>query len=267
MDMTSALILGLIQGLFEWLPVSSEGMTSLYLTTKGYTLKESIPMSIWLHTGTLLAAAIYFRTDLKAIIKNTPDYLKRNKKNKYIDTITTFLIISTASTGLIGLPILIYSLDRLNFSGTTATAFIGLLLIITGLLEKKTSKKEYSKKTTTIKDSIIIGMLQGLSAMPGLSRSGLTTSGLLLRKYDAKRALKLSFLMSIPAVFAAEIGLSLMDMITIDTNTLTAAATSFAVGYMTIGALIKVAQKIRFYIFCILLGTLSLIPFLLSITP
>lgn len=261
MDITDTVILGLIQGLFEWLPVSSEGITSLYMVSKGYTLTEAIPISIWLHTGTLLAATLYFRNDLKTIIKNIPDYLKKNKKNKDTNSITTFLILSTITTGIIGLPILLYSLDKLNFSGTTATAFIGILLIITGLLQK-TQQKELTGKKITKLDSIIIGTLQGFSAMPGLSRSGLTTSGLLIRKYDAKRSLKLSFLMSIPAVLAAEIGLSLMGKIILDTNSIIAVAASFTVGYMTIASLIKVAEKIRFYKFCIILGIISLIPLL-----
>ncbi|MFH1432138.1 MAG: undecaprenyl-diphosphate phosphatase [archaeon] len=265
MDLIDALILGLIQGLFEWLPVSSEGMTSLYMVAKGQTLTEAIPISIWLHTGTLLAAILYFRSDLKAIIKNIPDYLKRNKKNIDLNATTTFLIISTAATGIIGLPIMLYSLDNLSFSGTTATAFIGLLLIITGLLQKKAEQKKHTKKTATTIDSMIIGILQGFSAMPGLSRSGLTTSGLLLRKYDAKTALKLSFLMSIPAVLAAEIGLNLMEKITLDTNAMIAVAASFIVGYLSISSFINLAEKIRFYKFCIILGMISLIPLLLTL--
>ena len=262
MNITDAIILGIIQGIFEWLPVSSEGITSLYLIARDYTLQEAIPISIWLHTGTLLAATIYFRKDLKAILKNIPDYLK--KRPTPTTRITTFLIISTACTGIIGLPILLYSLDKLNFSGAHATAFIGILLIATGILQKNIPKNQKERKITT-KDSIITGILQGFSAMPGLSRSGLTTAGLMLRKHSAKESLKLSFLMSIPAVLAAEIGLGLMNKITIDTNSLIAIAFSFATGYLTIGALIKFAQMVRFWKFCIFLGILSIIPYILTL--
>lgn len=265
MDLTDAIILGIIQGFFEWLPVSSEGMTSLYLTMNNHSLKEAIPISIWLHTGTLLAATLYFRKDLKAILKNIPTYLKKSSKKTETDATTTFLIISTITTGIIGFPILLYSLDKLDFKGTEATAFIGILLILTGLLQRKTEKKEKKEKNITIKDSILIGILQGFSAMPGLSRSGLTTSGLLLRKYDSKKALRLSFLMSIPTIFIAEIGLNLMEIITIDTNSIIAITISFITGYMTIGILINFAQKISFSRFCILLGILSLLPFILNI--
>jgi len=265
MNTTDAIILGIIQGIFEWLPVSSEGMTTLYLIAKNHTLEEAIPISIWLHTGTLLAAALYFRKDIISILKNMPAYLRRRTHNTDIGKTTTFLIISTAATAIVGFPILLYSLNKLNFSGTQATALIGILLILTGLLQKKSQKKDITEKKITIADSIIVGVLQGFSAMPGLSRSGLTTSGLLLRRYDAKKALKLSFLMSIPAVFAAEIGLGLMGRINIDTNSLIAITTSFAVGYLTIGALIRFAQKIRFWKFCILLGILSLVPYILTL--
>ncbi len=144
MNITDAIILGIIQGIFEWLPVSSEGMTTLYLIARNYTLQEAIPISIWLHTGTLLAAAIYFRKDLKTILKNIPDYLK--KKPTQTTRITTFLIISTACTGIVGLPILLYSLDKLNFSGAHATAFIGILLIFTGIIQKNTKNNPKEKK-------------------------------------------------------------------------------------------------------------------------
>ena len=262
MNITDAIILGIIQGIFEWLPVSSEGMTTLYLIARNYTLQEAIPISIWLHTGTLLAAAIYFRKDLKTILKNIPDYLK--KKPTQTTRITTFLIISTACTGIVGLPILLYSLDKLNFSGAHATAFIGILLIFTGIIQKNTKNNPKEKKIT-ITDSIITGILQGFSAMPGISRSGITTAGLMLRKHSAKESLKLSFLMSIPAVFAAEIGLSLMNKITIDINSLIAITISFITGYATIGALIQFAQKVRFWKFCIFLGILNIIPYLLTL--
>ncbi|RLG15874.1 MAG: UDP-diphosphatase [Candidatus Nanohalarchaeota archaeon] len=262
MNITDAMILGIIQGVFEWLPVSSEGMTSIYLLARDYTLQEAISISIWLHTGTLLVAAIYFRKDLKAILKSLPSYLK--KRPTPATSIITFLIISTACTGIVGLLILIYSLDKLNFSGAHATAFIGILLVITGILQKNMRNNQKEKKLT-VADGIIVGIMQGFSAMPGLSRSGLTTAGLIFRKHNAEESLRLSFLMSIPAVFAAEAGLGLMDKIVVDANSLVAIAISFVTGYVTIGALIKFAQKVRFWKFCVLLGILSIVPYILTL--
>jgi undecaprenyl-diphosphatase len=262
MDTTTAIILGAIQGLAEWLPISSEGMTSLYLTSKGMTLAEAIPLSIWLHTGTLIAATIYFRKDLKNIISDLPKYLKKEKTET--KDITTFLILATLMTGIIGLPIIVLALDELNFAGSEATALIGILLIVTGLIQKKAEKKSKNEKPITKKDGMIVGTLQAFSALPGLSRSGLTTSGLLLGKYEANQALRLSFLMSVPAVLAAEIGLNLLDPITIDRYSIIMSATSFIIGYATISLMIKVAKKVRFSIFCILLGLFSIIPYLLG---
>jgi undecaprenyl-diphosphatase len=263
MNIIDALILGIIQGITEWLPISSEGMVSLFLTSRGMPLNAAIPLAIFLHTGTLLAAAIYFRSEIRDILSDLPDHFKRQDTGS--KSVINFLIISTFFTGVVGLPVLLFSLNELDFNGKEAMAFIGVLLIVTGLLQKKGELTEIREKEITTNDSIIVGILQGFAAMPGLSRSGLTTSGLLLRKYDAGKSLRLSFLMSIPAVFVAEIGLGIMEQITFDGNSIIMVATSFIVGYLTIGALINITKRVRFSKFCILLGVLSILPLFFSV--
>jgi undecaprenyl-diphosphatase len=98
---------------------------------------------------------------------------------------------------------------------------------------------------------------------PGISRSGITVSVLLLRNYDARSALKLSFLMSIPAVLAAEVGLALLDRITLDAYSLISVVISFVFGMLTIDALLKIGRRINFGNFCIFLGVLSITAVLL----
>jgi len=247
----------MVQGVSEWLPISSEGINSLIMVNFfGKTLAEAVVYSIWLHTGTILAATVYFRAEVLKLLENFPLYVKNPKKDTDENRLTTFLIASTALTGIIGLPILLFGVDRANFSGEAATAFIGLLLIFTGLLQKY-SMRPSGKRGITLKDSALVGGLQAFSVLPGISRSGITTSALLLRKYEARSALKLSFLMSIPAVFAAEVGLVLLGRITIDACSLLAVAISFVFGLLTISILMEIAGRVNFGNFCIFLGLLS----------
>ncbi|MCK4927234.1 MAG: undecaprenyl-diphosphate phosphatase, partial [Candidatus Aenigmarchaeota archaeon] len=178
-----------------------------------------------------------------------------------VNATMTFLIISTVVTGIIGLPLILFAVGFTDFSGKAATAVIGVFLIITGILQRKAAGREELLKRIGNTDSFITGIAQGFSALPGISRSGITVSALLLRKFDAERALRLSFLMSIPAVLAAEVGLLLMDMIVFDINSLAAIVSSFVFGLLTISALFRVAKKIDFSWFCIVLGILSITVF------
>ncbi len=248
----------MVQGVSEWLPISSEGINSLIMVNFfGKTLADAVVYSIWLHTGTVLAAVVYFRDEILKLLENFPLYVKNPKKDTDENHLTTFLIASTALTGIIGLPLLLLGIGRANFSGEMATAFIGLLLIFTGLLQKY-SRRPSGEGDITLKDSALVGSLQAFSVLPGISRSGITTSVLLLRKHEARSALKLSFLMSIPAVFAAEVGLALLGKLTIDAYSLLAVAISFVFGLLTIGILMEIADRVNFGNFCILLGLLSL---------
>ncbi len=254
-------VLGIVQGILEWLPVSSEGVNSLILVNFfGSTLAEAIKLSVFLHIGTLLAAVFYFRKELVLILKNLPGYFLKPKE--FLETeenrLITFLIAATFFTGIVGFPLMVFSLDQFEFSGKTATAVIGVLLIVTGILQKKAEGKETGGNVVGLKDSIIVGSAQGFSALPGLSRSGITTSVLLFRKYNAKDALRLSFLMSIPAVLAAELGLGLMSGVSFTAEVLVSIFFAFVFGVATIDALMKLAEKIKFSKFCIVLGALSL---------
>jgi undecaprenyl-diphosphatase len=252
-----------VQGVFEWLPVSSEGINSLIMVNFfGRALEEAVVYSIWLHAGTLFAAVVYFKDDVLKLARNFPTYVKNPKKSTKENRLTTFLIISTTLTGIIGLPLLLFGIEKANISGASATAFIGILLIFTGLLQKY-SKKSFEKKDTTTGDSALVGGLQAFSVLPGISRSGITVSVLLLRNYDARSALKLSFLMSIPAVLVAEVGLAVLGRITLDLYSLVSVASSFVFGLLTIDVLLKIGGKINFGNFCIFLGVLSITAVLL----
>lgn len=257
-----AIILGIVQGVAEWLPISSEGMTTLVMINVfDRTLADALPIAIWLHTGTLLSAAVYFRTDIKEIMNEIPHYLKNRDIQEKKNSIITFLLIATAITGIIGLPLILFATGMEEFSGKLATAFIGGLLIITGLLQISASKRTEKREQPVIVDSIIAGIAQGFAALPGVSRSGITVSTLLLRDIEASQALRLSFLMSIPAVLAADVGIGAMGLLSFDLNSLLALFFAFLFGILTIDIFIKVAKKFDFSKFCIVLGILSILAY------
>ncbi len=252
--MIEYLILGLLQGVTEWLPVSSQGQTVLVSQLFGMPVARSLDLSIWLHTGTLLAATVYFRHDLMGL-------LKAERRN-----LLGFLIISTALTALVGGPLyLLFAGAFSDLAGEAVIAFVGLLLIVTGLVQRSAAPSTREGEGAGGRDAAVAGLLQGLSALPGISRSGITTSALLLRGFSANAALRLSFLMSIFAVSAAEIGLHIRGGFIVSGQAAIAMAGAFATGLLTIDVLLRVAHRIEFWKFLVLLGLLSMVPLALYV--
>jgi undecaprenyl-diphosphatase len=268
-----AVVLGSIQGIAEWLPISSKAMTSLIMIKFfGKTLSEALPLAIWMHIGTLLASVIYFRKEINELLKRLPAYFsetilrgrsgkKTNLKNEENDedSLISFLIIATFMTGIIGVPVMIYITKNTQISGEAATAAIGVFLIITGLLQRISANTKRMKKLPDKRDALIVGLAQGFAAIPGISRSGTTTGLFLLRKFDSEKALRYSFLMSIPAVLGAEVLLQLMDIIKVDFSSLLAVVFSFIFGLLSIDSFLKIARKVNFSNFCIVLGLLTIL--------
>jgi undecaprenyl-diphosphatase len=279
--MIEYIIIAILQGLFEWLPISSSGQVMIVsINFFGIPPEEAFSLSIWVHLGTTIAVLIKLRKDYIQIIKSViprkfevdgSDIKKRN-----------WLIFATIGTALTAIPLyLLFKfviIEGFNATqGDVLTLVISGLLIVTGVV-LLTYRKKFGKKTIytvsdreLIKDSSISGLIQGVAILPGISRSGLTVSTILFEKYDQDQSLKLSFLMSVPVVIAS-IG---MDSIfgegsvfgTIDIFTiLIITAVSFIVGYLSMELLLKIAQKINFSYFCILYGVISfviIIPFML----
>jgi undecaprenyl-diphosphatase len=260
-----AIIFGIMQGILEWLPISSQGNLVLLMAgIFGYASEFALKYSVFLHTGTLLAVLIYFRKDVVRILKSFRGYRADfSGKNRLL----TFLIITTILTGLIGYPIfklLIIS----NFAGEIFIAFVGVALIVTGLVQRFSRQGGLkTEKNLGLKDSVLLGIAQGVSAIPGISRSGITVSSFLLRGYSSEESLRLSFLMSIPAVLAAEIGLALIEGLPEIALTESALGiiSAFVIGLLSIHVLLKISERIKFWAFCIIIGIIALMPLLFYI--
>ena len=189
-----SVIFGILQGIFEWLPISSQGNIVLVMVgLMGMDPGNALNFAIFLHTGTLFSVIVYFRNDIINLLKSLRTY--RPGYSQENDRVITFLLVSTIITGTLGF-FLYKSIRMATFSGEVFLGLVGLALIITGILQKISEKGKVKFTKPNFKDSVLMGILQGLAIVPGISRSGITVSGLLLRKYDSKEALRLSFLMS-----------------------------------------------------------------------
>ncbi|RLI94377.1 MAG: hypothetical protein DRO90_02145 [Candidatus Altiarchaeales archaeon] len=252
-------LLGIIQGITEWLPISSSGQ-SMIVMLRFFNLKPEAALSIafLMHTGTLFAVILRFRKDIYNILK----FVIKFKE----DNLTLFLFVSTLSSGVVG--IFVYMLLRGVFLikyGDFITLLIGFCLLLTGIL-LYSSKTKFGKRgilDMKIYEMVIAGIAQGFSVLPGISRSGTTIATLLFIGMNQEDALRLSFLMSIPAV----IGVISVSLITENLSTLNfnpvflliGITAAFISGYITIDFLLRISKRIRFDIFCMIFGLLTIV--------
>lgn len=266
MDALSYILIGILQGILEWLPVSSKGIEALIMVKFfDKTLSEALVLALWLHIGTLLAALVYYRREILEILKNLKNYIKNPAQDTVANRLTSFMITTTLLTGFIGTPLLLFGLDKFNFAGNAAMLLIAFFLILTGIFQwTAKKKKKNTEKELMFKDSIFLGIAQGFTAIPGLSRSGTTVSTLLFRGYSSREALRISFLVSIPAVFGVEILLGLLKSSTFDVLIIPGIIASFIFGLLTINSLVKLAEKINFSYFCSGFGLIIIVYVLIS---
>jgi undecaprenyl-diphosphatase len=249
MDILQALVLGLVQALTEWLPLSSKTMDSLvYTAVFGGSSQNVVSVLLFLHLGTMLAAAIYFRKELFSLLRHflrAPGNIRWQSGSK-----VGFILTALFMTGVVGVPLLL--IEKFVLPTLEASALLILMgagLILTGFLLTSQHKHRWrTAEAANWKDGILTGALQGLAALPGVSRAGSSTTGLIWSGFDAEAAFHLSFLLSIPTVFltecvfwAAQGGISAIPF----ADGLMLVATSFAFGYLTIGVLLKLVHKLN----------------------
>jgi len=255
--MIEQIILGIAQGITEWLPVSSEGMIVLIQETffNKIGLETIIEQSLFLHLGTFLAALIYFRKEVFSLLRTFFHYKESDLETKKL---FNFLILVSLISGSFGFVLMKFFTGLVNqgsfFSPKIITLIVGVLLLITAGLQIKLKKAgEREKKDLNIKDGIILGIIQGFAVLPGLSRSGLTISTLLIKRFKNSEALVLSFLMSLPIVLGGNIILNL-DRFSFNFNNLIGLFLSFIFGLLTINLLLKIAKRINFGWFIFIFG-------------
>lgn len=259
MNILQAIILGLVQGVAEFLPISSSGHLKIAEHLLGVSNVEAnfLFFDVMLHFGTLIAVFLAYKQEISELlseglrmvhIKKSTDPRSRNVPARRM---IIFLIISLLPLFII-LPIK-GAIESLG-SGAHALVFVGVMLIVTGMLLYFTDRYSNGKKdekSMTIVDALIVGVAQLIAVVPGLSRSGTTIAAGTVRGFQRPFALKFSFLMSIPTVLAAV----LLEIIDVCKNglgdisfwiCLVGFVVSAVSGYFAITFLKKLAERGKF---------------------
>jgi len=261
MDIVTIIVLGLVQGITEWVPVSSKTQdTFVYLKLFHGDPAAVVPILLFLHIGTVLAAIIYFRkeiTEMASEFMKKPTDVQAHAQGKI-----GFLFTSLLFTGIVGVPLLL--VEKKFFPSLDAGLLfiiMGIGLALTGLMLAIRKVTNERKGDAGWKDGILTGLLQGLSVLPGISRSGTSTTGLIWRGFDSESSFHLSFLLSIPTVVIAElifyVNGSLASFPITDGFLL--ALCSFVFGYLTLGALLRIVRGVNLAYVALALGLLMAI--------
>lgn len=232
-------LLGALQGIFEWIPISSQGLITIF-SSFIVTDINSIDFSLFLHLGTMFAVLIFFRKDWINLI------LLRDK-----ELLRFFIIASVVS---LSLGFVVYKTIGDIAIGSGLLFLIGFGLLLTSWFQKKDIRLNMNKDF----NSVIVGLLQGISVIPGVSRSGSTIFGLSLKENDPSEILKKSYIISLPAVIVST-GYIFINSPSISSFPWIALLSSFVFGIISLKVLLDFSKKVNFSKITMTFGILCLI--------
>ncbi len=251
MSIIHSIILGIVQGLTEFLPVSSSGHLNVFPWLFGW---EQMPESfdVALHLGTLLAIAIFFFKDWISLLVG--GYKKLIKKEDSTEgRMFWYLVAATIPAGILSLVLDKISEMIVGDDLNVQMAVIALALIVMGIIlyiVDKKAKSEVKYQDITLKQSILVGISQAIAAaFPGVSRSGITMTVARMLKIDRESAAKFSFMLAAPITLAAVV-VGIADF-TFDLSFVLGVLSSFLVGLFVIKFLLEYLRKGSFKIFAI----------------
>jgi undecaprenyl-diphosphatase len=233
------ILLGFLQGVFEWIPVSSEGIVAIF---SQYLVKDfnSVDLALFLHLGTVLAVLVYFWKDwINLVMFKDKEFLR-------------FFVIVTFISGTLGF--FVYKMARDVSMGSGLLVLMGLGLLLTSWFQKNNIKLKVNKDIS----SIIVGLLQVLSAIPGVSRSGSTIFGLSLTENDPTEILKKSYIISVPVVIGSSLYLYIKNPVMASSSWI-AVVFSFIFGIISLKLLLDFSKKVNFSKFTLIFGILCLL--------
>ena len=259
MEILHAILLGIIQGLTEFLPVSSSGHLEIMKTILGnkQVASQSLLMTVVLHFATALSTIVIFRNEIIDIFKGV--LLKKNKEDFQF---SIKIILSMIPATIIGL---VFN-DEMESLFNNQISFVGIMLILTGAILFLADKAKTTNKKVSFFDAIIIGLSQAIAIIPGISRSGATISTAVLLGVDKEKAAKFSFLMVVPLI----IGKILKDLLDggdlfVQSSVLELSAGFFAAfitGIFACKWMIKIVKnsKLKYFsIYCFVVGLSAII--------
>lgn len=264
MTFSQAVALGALQGATEFLPVSSSGHLAIaqyYLS--GFS-QPGVLFDVLLHLGTMVAVLIYFRQDVTALLTSPWNRTSAGEKDRRL---LWLLIVGSVPTAIIGLAG--KDLATSLFHNMTVVA---ICLLVTGVLltvSERFRAKSQGRTDLTMTDAVVTGVLQGLAILPGISRSGATIAGLLMRGVDGETAARFSFLLALPAVFGAAL-LSFKDLQGVPAGELplyaAGAGCALIVGLFSIHFLMAIIRRRRLFLFALYCWAVGAVILILSMS-
>ncbi len=260
MTLIEALILGIIQGLTEFLPVSSSGHIELGTVLLGVESKDNLLFSVIVHCATALSTIVVFRKDIAAIFAGLFS-LEWNEGKDYAAKILLSMV-----------PVLIIGLlfkDQVEAFFGGQVLFVGMMLLLTGTLLALTYYAKDQVGVVTYPKALLIGVAQAVAILPGISRSGATIATALLAGVDKSRAAKFSFLMVLGPIIGASL-LELKDYLEAPAVTNAIGISSLVAGFLAafvsgllacqwMIAIVKRGKLIYFAIYCFVVGTVAIL--------
>ena len=259
-DLLVALLAGLIQGVTEWLPVSSKTLILLTLLTYGLEAQTAYLMGLVINGATAVAAILYFRGEILEMLSSIRPV--RRSREGFI--LLKFLTISTIVTGLIAIPLAQASRKLISFDENFAMIIMGSLFLLTTILtwlRTRMSEGVDEIREVSLIDAMLAGFAQGLSALPGISRSGITIFTLILLGHSSRDSLRLSFLMGIPATIGGIVYSYAAMPILIELRILIltiSSLTAIIVSLFTISSLLKLSERLKTYLFTLILAMVTI---------
>jgi len=254
MEIINAIILGIIQGLTEFLPVSSSGHLEIAKAILGENKvgEESLLMTVVLHFATALSTIIIFRKDILEILNGLLQF-----KNNDSFWFSLKIVLSMIPAALVG----VFFNDEIEALFGGALTLVGSMLLVTGLLLFLADKAKASAKKVGVKHAILIGVSQAIAILPGISRSGATISTAVLLGIDKEKAARFSFLMVVPLIFGKMAKDILSGDIQYETTTFIPLIVGFIFAFLTgmiackwMIKLVKSSQLKYFAYYCFAIG-------------
>ena len=259
MDIIDSIILGVVQGLTEFLPVSSSGHLELGKAILGDKSipQESLMFTVVLHFATALSTMVVFRKDILSILKSVFSF-DWNEDTQLVVKI----MVSMIPAVIIGYN---YESELSELFGGNIQ-LVGFMLLITSFLLFLADKAKDTDKTVTYKNAFIIGMAQAIAMLPGISRSGATISASVLLGADKTKAARFSFLMVVPLIFGKIAKDILTGDLTYNSESFVPLSAGFIASFFSgliactwMISLVKKSKLSYFAIYCLVIGTIAII--------
>ncbi|MBT8253521.1 MAG: undecaprenyl-diphosphate phosphatase [Flavobacteriaceae bacterium] len=258
MDILDAIILGIVQGLTEFLPVSSSGHLELGKAILGDQSlpQESLLFTVVLHFATAISTLVVFRKDVFEIIRGLFKF-RWNEETKFV----TKIAVSMLPAGIIGYT---YEAELAELFGGNIK-LVGFMLILTALLLYLADKAKDTRKKVSFPNALVIGFAQAIAMLPGVSRSGATISTSVLLGNDKSKAARFSFLMVVPLIFGKIAKDIISGELTYESDNFIIISAGFAsaffAGLLACTWMIRLVKKSKlsyFSLYCLIVGLIAI---------